>query len=176
MDRTVNRDVLAAALGDYRAGLLPTADELMSLIAGAEIAAVRSKFDISDELLRTAWFLHGITAAAPDTPQYNARQLREAFAVSAHIFDLALADERRDIIEQLRLAFAAQIGYRRCEQDPNATAIFHRVARLVRIDEDLPDHIDTLAVEAGSPSSACSVPSSTFPCVHGGASSRTCAA
>ena len=149
MDRTVNRDVLAAALGDYRAGLLPTADELMSLIAGAEIAAVRSKFDISDELLRTAWFLHGITAAAPDTPQYNPRQLREAFAVSAHIFDLALADERRDIIEQLRLAFAAQIGYRRCEQDPNATAIFHRVARLVRIDEDLPDHIDTLAVEAG---------------------------
>ncbi|MFF1930232.1 DEAD/DEAH box helicase [Streptomyces sp. NPDC058228] len=150
MDRTVDRDVLAWAMGEYREGMMPSPEELVSLISDVEIAAVRvAHFELPDELLRTAWYLHGVAAAAPDSDEYDLVRLRHAFAVSAHVFDLALASEDRSDSDRLRLAFAAQAGYRRCEQDPNATAVFHQVRHLVITDTDLPAHIDTVAIEAG---------------------------
>ncbi|MEV6247706.1 DEAD/DEAH box helicase [Streptomyces sp. NPDC051742] len=150
MDRTVDRNVLAQAMGEYREGMMPSPEELVSLISNVEIAAVRSAhFELPDELLRTAWYLHGVAAAAPDSNGYDPVQIRHAFAVSAHVFDLALASDDRGDSERLRLAFAAQAGYRRCEQDPNATAVFHQVRHLVNTDADLPAHIDTLAIEGG---------------------------
>ncbi|MFF7249878.1 DEAD/DEAH box helicase [Embleya sp. NPDC008237] len=179
MDRTVDRDILAQALGEHTGGMLPDPDRLMSLIAEMEIKVVRAQFDIPDDLLRTAWYLHGVAAAVPGTDLYDLARRRHAFAVSAHVFDLALAGEHsasgqsnaseqspsrrgdaearsggetegsRSNAERLRLAFAAQAGYRRCEQDPNATAVFRRVEHLVRTDDDLTDHVDTVAVEAG---------------------------
>ncbi|MFD7757243.1 DEAD/DEAH box helicase [Streptomyces sp. NPDC059757] len=76
--------------------------------------------------------------------------MRHALAVSAHVLDLALADGRHSAADRLQIAFAAQVGYRRCEQDPNATAVYRRVAELVRTEEELYAHIDTLAVEAGT--------------------------
>ncbi|MGV2922469.1 hypothetical protein, partial [Streptomyces alfalfae] len=45
--------------------------------------------------------------------------------------DLALADERSSPTERLRIAFAAQADYRRCEQEPNATAVYRQVKNLV---------------------------------------------
>ncbi|MFH8628011.1 DEAD/DEAH box helicase [Streptomyces vietnamensis] len=150
MDRTVDGDVLAQAMGEYREGMMPSPDELVTLIADVEISAVRSTdFELPDDLLRTAWYLHGIAAVVSDSDEYDPVQLRHAFAVSAHVFDLALASGDRSDSERLRLAFAAQAGYRRCEQDPNATAVFRQVQRLVITDAGLPTHIDTLAVEAG---------------------------
>ncbi|MFE2846765.1 DEAD/DEAH box helicase [Streptomyces scopuliridis] len=75
--------------------------------------------------------------------------MRHALAVSAHVLDLALSDGRHSLAERLQIAFAAQAGYRRCEQDPNATAVYRRVAGLVRTEEEIYAHVDTLAVEAG---------------------------
>ncbi|MFI5642664.1 DEAD/DEAH box helicase [Streptomyces goshikiensis] len=130
--------------------MLPTPEELVSLISNAEIAAVRvAHSELPDELLRTAWYLHGVAAVAPDSDEFDPVRLRHAFAVSAHVFDLALASDDRTGSERLRLAFAAQAGYRRCEQDPNATAVFHQVRHLVITDAELLAHIDTLAIEAG---------------------------
>ncbi|MEW1567449.1 DEAD/DEAH box helicase [Streptomyces sp. NPDC093509] len=63
--------------------------------------------------------------------------------------DLALADERHSPTERLRVAFAAQAGYRRCEQEPNATAVYRQVKNLVDVTSSLPTHLDTLALEAG---------------------------
>lgn len=184
MDRTVDPQVLAIALGEHEPGILPTPDELATLIAQVEVRAIRAQFGLSDELLATAWYLHGITAAAESTALYDPERRRHAFAVSAHILDLALDDPqiRLDDEDQeqgdnstgsqssddsgdeaagqpvdpqavrarrLSIAFGAQIGYRRCEQDPNASAIFRKVTDLLIVDEPLASHAETLAVEAG---------------------------
>ncbi|MFF2819578.1 DEAD/DEAH box helicase [Kitasatospora cineracea] len=150
MERTLDPAVLATALGVYRpGGVLPSPEELLETITRLEIAAFRTEHEVSNETLATAWLLHGVAAAEPETPGYDRARIRHAFAVSAHVLDLALADESRSPAERLQIAFAAQAGYRRCEQDPNATAVYRRVAHLVNTDADLPTHIGTLAVEAG---------------------------
>lgn len=69
--------------------------------------------------------------------------------MSAHIFDLALNDTSRDRHDRLTLTFAAQVGYRRAELDPNATAVYRRVVDLLRDDLDVAEQIDTLALQAG---------------------------
>ncbi|MFB7763450.1 DEAD/DEAH box helicase [Streptomyces xiamenensis] len=100
-------------------------------------------------MLATAWLLHGLAAVEPETPGFDPMQTRQALAVSAHVMDLALADKRRTPTEQLRIAFAAQAGYRRCEQEPNATAVYRQVKKLVDFASSLPAHLDTLTLEAG---------------------------
>ena len=150
MERTLDPAVLAAALGTYRpGGVLPSAEELLETITNLEIAAFRTEYEVSDETLATAWLLHGLAAMEPDAPGFDPARIRHAFAVSAHVLDLALADGSRSPSERLQIAFAAQAGYRRCEQDPNATAVYRRVAHLVDTDAGLHTHIGTLAVEAG---------------------------
>lgn len=171
MDRTVNPQILAIALGEHAVGVLPTPDELAELIAQVEVGAIRDRTSVSEELLGTAWYLHGVTAAAQGTELYDPVRRRHAFAVSAHILDLALKDainpseqeptdnETRPQAEppdpgaerarRLSLAFAAQIGYRRCEQDPNAAAVFRRVDDDLIVEDSLASHLDTLGVEAG---------------------------
>ncbi|MFF6835921.1 DEAD/DEAH box helicase [Streptomyces sp. NPDC012438] len=150
MERTLDPAVLATVLGVYQpGGVLPTPEALLEAITSLEIAAFRTEYEVSDETLSTAWLLHGLAALEPDAPGFDRDRIRHAFAVSAHVLDLALADERRSPADRLQIAFAAQAGYRRCEQDPNATAVYRRVARLVNTDADLPTHIGTLAVEAG---------------------------
>ncbi|MFB8089615.1 DEAD/DEAH box helicase [Streptomyces sp. NPDC055992] len=181
MDRTVDPQVLSVALGHHRPGLLPTPAELAALIADVEVDAIRAEFAVSDELLGTAWYLHGVAAAAAGTELYDPVRRQHAFAVSAHVMDLALSDPRNEpdtTADQSRLdipagpdvaadqlpampldprtvrarrldiAFAAQIGYRRCDQDPNASAVFRQVSGLLITDDVLASHLDTLAVEA----------------------------
>ncbi|MFE7560190.1 DEAD/DEAH box helicase [Kitasatospora sp. NPDC057500] len=150
MERTLDPEVLASALGEYRpGGVLPSAQDLLRAMTELEIAAFRGEREIEDETLATAWYLHGLAALDPDTPGYDAERVRRAFAASAHLMDLAVGDRRRPVAERLQIAFAAQAGYRRCEQDPNATAVYRQVRRLIDTSGELRLHIGTLAVEAG---------------------------
>ncbi|MFI0813881.1 DEAD/DEAH box helicase [Streptomyces echinatus] len=150
MERTLDPEVLASALGEYRVGgVLPSAADLLAAMTELEVAAFRGEREIGDETLATAWFLHGLAALDPETPGYDAVRVRQAFAASAHLMDLALGDERRPAVERLQIAFAAQAGYRRSEQDPNATAVYRQVRALIDNTGELRLHIGTLAVEAG---------------------------
>ncbi|OIJ62866.1 DEAD/DEAH box helicase [Streptomyces mangrovisoli] len=150
MERTLDPEVLASALGEYRVGgVLPSAVDLLAAMTELEVAAFRGEREIEDETLGTAWFLHGLAALDPETPGYDAVRVRQAFATSAHLMDLALGDARRPAVERLQIAFAAQAGYRRSEQDPNATAVYRQVRSFIDITGELRLHIGTLAVEAG---------------------------
>ncbi|MET9499541.1 DEAD/DEAH box helicase [Streptomyces sp. NPDC006552] len=150
MDRTLDPAVLATALGEHRpGGVLPSVQELLAAITQLEIAAFGRDQEIPDDVLATAWLLHGLAAVEPETPGFDPMRTRQALAVSAHVMDLALADERHSSTERLKIAFAAQAGYRRCEQEPNATAVYRQVKNLVNFTSSLPAHIDTLALEAG---------------------------
>ncbi|MFE6867853.1 DEAD/DEAH box helicase [Kitasatospora sp. NPDC057692] len=150
MERTLDPAVLAAALGEFRAGgVLPSAKDLLKTIVDLEVAAFRQDQEISDEVLATAWFLHGLAALDPQAAGFDPVRVRNALAVSSHVLDLALGDERHSDAERLEIAFAAQAGYRRCEQEPNATAVYRRVADLVDFTSPLAAHIGSLALEVG---------------------------
>ncbi|GHH95359.1 DEAD/DEAH box helicase [Streptomyces capillispiralis] len=175
MERTVDPQILAQALGVHETGILPSPEQLAALIADIEVAAIRADSEVPDQLLGTAWYLHGVAAAAEGTELYDPVRRRHAFAVSAHILELALGDPRHQIraaefsvdaeaerpssaqppevirARRLAMAFGAQIGYRRCEQDPNATAVFRQIDQtdsLLITEAALSSHLDTLAVEA----------------------------
>ena len=45
------------------------------------------------ELLDAAWYLHGVASVDQARERYTPQRQRQAFAVSAHIFDLALNQE-----------------------------------------------------------------------------------
>jgi hypothetical protein len=149
VERALSRGALQEALGVHTPGVLPTVDELTELIANVEVQAFMQNFAVGDDLLRAAWYLHGVASATQAPELYSLPRQRRAFAVSAHIFDLALNDTSRGRHDRLTLTFAAQVGYRRAELDPNATAVYRRVVDLLRDDPDVPEHIDTLALQAG---------------------------
>lgn len=129
MDRALNPEMLAEALGEHTPGLLPTVVELTALIAEIEVRAFIEPMNVDDDLLRTAWYLHGVASAEQAEDLYTPARQERAFAVSAHIFDLALNGPHRTIHDRLTLAFGAQVGYRRGDLEPNATAIWRRVNR-----------------------------------------------
>ena len=62
MDAVLTREAVAQALGSHPEGALPTADELTALIAQVEIGGFIERFEISDSLLLSAWYLHGIAS------------------------------------------------------------------------------------------------------------------
>lgn len=127
MDRALATEHLTAAFGDVQLSELPTVDELTDLIAELEIELVRGltqtgfRADLSP-LRRSAWYLHGIASTA-DTSRYPAEQRRRAFAVSAHVLDLLLEDPAETGRTRLATAFAAQAGYHRADESPNAGAV-----------------------------------------------------
>ncbi|MDE0778277.1 MAG: DEAD/DEAH box helicase [Nocardioides sp.] len=129
MDRALNPEILAEAIGQHTPGVLPTVEELTALIAEVEVRTFIEPTDVDDDLLRTAWYLHGVASAEQAGDIYTPARQQRAFAVSAHIFDLALNGPSRTIHDQLTLAFGAQVGYRRGDLEPNATAIWRRVNR-----------------------------------------------
>jgi hypothetical protein len=134
VDRALRAEDLADALGSgHPEGALPTVDELIDLIAEIEVRAFVGPGEVDDALLAAAWYLHAVASAANAEGLYTPVRQQRAFRVSAHIFDLALGTEGRTAVERLTFAFAAQVGYRRADLDPNATAIW----RLV--DADLAD-------------------------------------
>ncbi len=131
MDRALDPTGLAQALGEHTPGVLPSVEELTELVAEIEVRAFVGPSSIDDELLRAGWYLHGIASAAAAREHYSLERQQRAFAVSAHIFDLALNQTDRQADDRLTLAFAAQVGYRRSDLDPNATAIWRRVDSLL---------------------------------------------
>jgi len=148
VERALDLAHLAEALGLHAP--LPSPEELQQLLADAEVALFSQQPSISDELLLTAWSLHAVASSDPSYETYSTERQRRAFQVSAHIFDLALAGGGRPRAERLRLAFAAEIGYRRGELDPNATAVYVATKSLFETGRPLLEHIDTVAVEAGA--------------------------
>ncbi|WP_232661917.1 DEAD/DEAH box helicase [Pseudonocardia sp. TRM90224] len=149
MERALNLPDLVEALGVHQTDVLPSPQELASLIADVEIRAFRGDFAVDENLERAAWYLHAVASASEAAELYTPARQRRAFAVSAHVFDLTLADPRHDARQRLNLAFGAQVGYRRADLDPNATAVYRRVSNLLIHNTPLVDHADTLAVEAG---------------------------
>ncbi|MFI7632302.1 DEAD/DEAH box helicase [Microbispora rosea] len=147
MDRALNLGLLAGALGGQQG--LPSPEELQRRLADAEVQLFRRQTSIPDDLLETAWYLHAIASVDQAQELYTIARQRQCFAVSAHVFDMALADLRWDRADRLILGFAAAIGYRRGDRDPNATAITRRLRDEMSPDPPVLDQIDSLAVEAG---------------------------
>jgi hypothetical protein len=131
VDRALDPEALVDALGQHAPGALPTVEELTNLIADVEVHTFIRPTDIEDDLLRAGWYLHGVASASAAEELYTPARQQRAFAISAHIFDLALNGPDRTIHDQLTLAFGAQVGYRRSDLDPNATAIWRRVNALL---------------------------------------------
>ncbi|MDB5059556.1 MAG: superfamily helicase, partial [Chloroflexi bacterium] len=147
MDRALNLGLLAGALGGQQG--LPTPEDLQRRLADAEVQLFRRQTTIPDDLLETAWYLHGIASVDQAQQLYTVARQRQAFAVSAHVFDMALADPRWGRADRIILGFAAAIGYRRGDRDPNATAIMRRLRDGISVEPPALQHIDSLAVEAG---------------------------
>ena len=131
MDRALDPAALTMALGQHAPGALPTAEELTSLIADIEVRTFIGPTDVDDDLLRAGWYLHGVASASAAEELYSPARQQRAFSISAHIFDLALNTPDRTSHDRLTLAFGAQVGYRRSDLDPNATAVWRRVDSLL---------------------------------------------
>lgn len=131
MDRALAAAHLEAAFGDDQLSELPTVAELTGMIADLEIELVRGLTDAGfrtelSPLRRSAWYLHGIASTA-EASRYPLEQRTRAFAVSAHVLDLLLADPGETGTARLNGAFAAQVGYHRADQSPNAGAVWRRL-------------------------------------------------
>lgn len=147
MERSLDLALLRGALAD-RAGL-PTAEELQQLMADVEVQLLLRRAEIGQELLDSAWYLHGVASVNEARRRYTLARQRQAFLVSAHIFDLALNQDESAPAERLSLGFAAAVGYRRGGRDPNATAIMNRLRGQITVEAPVTDHLDTLSLEAG---------------------------
>lgn len=147
MERSLDIDLLSGALAG-RTGVL-SADELQHLMADAEMHLFFEKANIGPELLQTAWYLHAVASVHNARERYTLARQRQAFLVSAHIFDLALAKDDLTDSERLSIAFACAIGYRRGGRDPNASAVFDRVRNSIHGNGEVSDNISTLALQAG---------------------------
>lgn len=132
MDRALAPEHLIGAFGEIQLSELPTVAQLTDLIAELEIELVRGltedgfRADLSP-LRRSGWYLHGIASTA-EASRYPTEQRRRAFAVSAHVLDLILEDPAESDRTRLATAFAAQVGYHRADESPNASAV-HRKLR-----------------------------------------------
>lgn len=147
MERALNLTLLGGALGG-RTGL-PTAEELQRLMATAELQLLLRRGDMEPGLLSAGWYLHGIASVDEARERYTLARQRQAFLVSAHIFDLAINQDTWTSEERLSFGFAAAIGYRRGGRDPNATAIMNRLRSDINVESTAVDHIGTLSLEAG---------------------------
>ncbi|HEY9264764.1 MAG TPA: DEAD/DEAH box helicase [Mycobacterium sp.] len=152
MDRALAAEHLNAAFGNDQLSELPTVAELTNLIAELEIELVRGltetgfRADLSP-LRRTAWYLHGIASTA-EASRYPLEQRRRAFAVSAHVLDLLIEDSAEVRRVRLATAFAAQVGYHRADESPNAGAVHRKMREVLSEPPEFADGAD-LALHAG---------------------------
>jgi hypothetical protein len=147
VERALDIELLLAALSGRQG--IPTAEELQELMANVEVQLFLRSAQIPQPLLDAAWYLHAVASVNQARQRYTAARQRQAFQVSAHIFDLALNQDGLPRINRLSYGFAAAIGYRRGGLDPNATAVFNRLRADISTGPRLLDHIGTLALEAG---------------------------
>lgn len=133
MERALDPLRLAAAMGTPTE--LPTSEELGGLLADVEVGLFIRQPSIPEELLATAWYLHGVASAEDAVDLYPPERRRAAWQVSAHVFDLALESEDSDRTSRLEHCFAAQVGYLRSGATPNAAAVHRRaLAQLPDLD------------------------------------------
>jgi hypothetical protein len=125
MERALNLDLLRAALGV--GGMFPTPEEVQRRLAEAEIALFLQRGAIDDELLATAWYMHGVGTARETLQIYPVERQRQANQVAAHIFDLALSAGIASEVMRREMTFAAQVSYLRGDLDPNAIALYRRL-------------------------------------------------
>ncbi|MQA24500.1 MAG: DEAD/DEAH box helicase [Micromonosporaceae bacterium] len=125
MERALNLERLRAALGE--GGMFPSAEELQRRLAAAEIALFIQRGSVDDDLLATAWYLHGVGTARVSFDLYPVERQLRANQVAAHIFDLALSAGAPSQAEQREMTFAAQVSYLRGDLDPNALALYRRL-------------------------------------------------
>ncbi|PBC36089.1 helicase II [Rhodococcus sp. ACPA4] len=147
MERSLNLGLLAGAL-DGRTGL-PTAEELQQLMADVEVRLILRQSEMDQQLFHTAWYLHSVASVDGARQRYTLPRQRQAFQVSAHIFDLALNQDGWTAEQRLSYGFAAAIGYRRGGLDPNATAIMNKLRGDIDIESEATEHFSTLSMEAG---------------------------
>lgn len=148
MERALNREAIALALGEHEQ--LPSPEELQQLLAQAEVNLFVHRPRLSDEALATGWYLHGVASSPAAYELYSTARQRQAFQVSAHILDLALQDRGRSRLDRCRLAFAAAVGYRRGELEPNAMAVYRRARGIFDgIDDDLVERLAFVPLEVG---------------------------
>jgi DEAD/DEAH box helicase len=147
VERALNLGLLTAALAG-RTGIA-SAQELQQLMADVEVQLFLRRAEIPQELLDAAWYLHAVASVNQARELYTGARQRQAFLVSAHIFDLALNRDEWSRIDRLSFGFAAAIGYRRGGRDPNATAIMNRLRADIDLESPVLDHMDSLSVEAG---------------------------
>ena len=147
MERALDLGLLTAALA-CRTGI-PDAEELQQLMADVEVQLFVRHTEIPQELLNAAWYLHAVASVSQASQRYTPERQRQAFQVSAHIFDLALSQDGHPLADRLSFGFAAAIGYRRGGRDPNATAIMNRLRADIDTGSPVLDHIGSLALEAG---------------------------
>jgi hypothetical protein len=147
VERSLDLGLLRRAL-DGRTGL-PNAEELQQLMADVEVQLLLRRAESAQELLDAAWYLHGVASIHLARERYTLARQRQAFLVSAHIFDLALNQGNWSRTERLSFGFAAAIGYRRGGRDPNATAIMNRLRADIDVTAPALDHLATLSLEAG---------------------------
>ena len=147
MERSLDLGLLTAALA-ARTGI-PTAEQLQDLMGQMEVDLFLRRAELDPQLLEAAWYLHAVASVDQARERYTPERQRQAFQVSAHIFDLALQQDSWTAARQLSLGFAAAIGYRRGGRDPNATAIMNRLRDLIIVDSPVAGHVETLPLEAG---------------------------
>ena len=145
MERALNLDLLRAALGE--GGMFPSPEELQRRLAEAEIALFLQRGAIDDELLATAWYLHGVGTTRASLQIYPVERQRRANQVAAHIFDLALSAGIESEVVRREMTFAAQVSYLRGDLDPNALALYRR---LPRSEPRLRDEPGAVSLDVGS--------------------------
>jgi hypothetical protein len=147
VERALDLGLLTAALAG-RSGI-PDSQELQQLMAEVEVQLFVRRAEIPPELLDAAWYLHAVASVNQARQRYAVARQRQAFLVSAHIFDLALNQDEQALLDRLSFGFAAAVGYRRGGRDPNATAIMNRLRADIDTGSPVLDHIGSLALEAG---------------------------
>mgnify|MGYP000093886243 CR=1 FL=1 len=124
MERAIDPNLLSEALGQHE--VLPTPEELSSILAQAELQLLVKNFDQDERLRAIGWYLHAIGSSQYALAEYGFTRRRSAFQVSAHIFDIALQQSELERIEELKFCFAAQIAYLHSEVAPNSMALYRR--------------------------------------------------
>jgi hypothetical protein len=88
--------------------MFPSPEELQRRLAVAEVALFIQRRRVDDELVATAWYLHGVGAARVSLQIYPVERHLRASQVAAHIFDLALSAGIASEVVQREVTFAAQ--------------------------------------------------------------------
>ena len=127
--------------------MFPSPEELQRRLAEAEIALFLQRGAVDDELLATAWYLHGVGTARESLQIYPVERQLRANQVAAHIFDLALSAGIASEVVRREMTFAAQVSYLRGDLDPNALALYRR---LPRSEPRLRDEPGAVSLDVGS--------------------------